>query len=251
MNCLSTIIARALRISLAMASVFASLATEAAAANLTASIPKIAESEILQLIQVKLQATLPATAGELQIEPARPLPSIPALANNDWELKVTQTPINWPCSYVSIRFQIVSDNKSVGEWPAYFKAKLIKPVWIVRNAAKKDDTLDTLDLALEKRDIIDNKMVLWNGTDPSSKLSLLQPISPGTLLYERCVRSTPVIRRGQIVTALFEIQSLNVQLKVEVLDDGAPGDFVRVRNRDSRKEFRGKVISDTLVQLTP
>lgn len=241
-----TIIAR-----MAAGCLLASFALNAATSNLTTSIPKIAESELLQLIQAKLQATLPATAGELQIETARPLPSIPVLANNDWEIKVTQTPINWPCSYVSLRFQIVSDNKPIGEWPAYLKAKLIKPVWVVRNAAKKDDTLDTLDLALEKRDIIDNKMALWNGTTPSSKLSLLQAISPGTLLFERWVKATPVIRRGQIVTAQFDIQALNIQLKVEALEDGAPGEFVRLRNRDSRKEFRGKVISETLVHLTP
>ncbi len=60
----------------------------------------------------------------------------------------------------------------------------------------------------------------------------------------RSVRIRPVIRRGQAVDALVEDGALTISMKVEALEDGAPGQFIRVRNAQSLRDIRGKVVNE-------
>ena len=61
------------------------------------------------------------------------------------------------------------------------------------------------------------------------------------------MRLRPVLHRGQIVEALVRDGTLTVSLKVEVLENGLPGQIVRVRNVQSRREFRGKVQNEQTI----
>ena len=63
------------------------------------------------------------------------------------------------------------------------------------------------------------------------------------------MKHTPVVFRGQVVDALIQIRALTVKLKVEVLQDGAPGDVVRMRNLQTRREIRGIVINEKNVKI--
>ena len=70
-------------------------------------------------------------------------------------------------------------------------------------------------------------------------------------LTTRSFRVRPLIFRGQTLEALVTDGALQITTKVEALEDGLPGQFVRVRNPQSRREFRGKVQNENtiLVQL--
>jgi flagella basal body P-ring formation protein FlgA len=44
--------------------------------------------------------------------------------------------------------------------------------------------------------------------------------------------------------ALVQDGTLSITLKVEVLQDGVPGQIIRVRNAQTRRDILGKVLND-------
>jgi len=116
--------------------------------------------------------------------------------------------------------------------------------------ARQKKTLDQIDLAKERRDVINVRQSLWQGKKADSKFCLAQGVSSGSLIYDRHVKLTPVVKRGQIASAFVQIRSLTIRLKVEVLEDGAPGETVRIRNLQTKKELRGTVINEKFIRVS-
>ena len=59
----------------------------------------------------------------------------------------------------------------------------------------------------------------------------------------------PVVRRGGLAKAVVKNGSLTVSANVKVLEDGAPGDVVRVQNLVTRKELIGEVVDENTVKI--
>jgi flagella basal body P-ring formation protein FlgA len=49
--------------------------------------------------------------------------------------------------------------------------------------------------------------------------------------------------------AIIRDGAMIISLKVEVLEEGVPGQFVRVRNPQSHRELRGKVLDEQTVAI--
>jgi len=73
-------------------------------------------------------------------------------------------------------------------------------------------------------------------------LEINEPVAAGTPLLMRSVKARPLVHRGQSVAAVIQDGALAISLKVEVLEDGAAGQVIRVRNPISRRDLHGKVL---------
>jgi flagella basal body P-ring formation protein FlgA len=78
-------------------------------------------------------------------------------------------------------------------------------------------------------------------------VELRENLPAGAQLTARALRLRSVIKRGRQVDALFQDESLTIAVKAEALEDGVPGQIVRVRNLQSRREFKGKVQDEQTV----
>jgi flagella basal body P-ring formation protein FlgA len=58
-----------------------------------------------------------------------------------------------------------------------------------------------------------------------------------------------VVRRGQSVEAIARSGALSVSMRVEAMEEGAPGQLIRIRNPQSRREMRGKVQDENTVVI--
>jgi len=223
-----------------------------AAATLAAA-PKpdpLPASELGKMLEAELKVLLlPKKSGELELVPTRPLPTIAVPANKTLQLRVLYHP-GTPMAYMRIKFSLHTEDEQLGEWTVYYRAKLYQDVWIARSSSQAKKTLDQVDLAKERRDVINVRQLLWHGNKANSKFCLAQGISSGSLIYDRHIKLTPVVKRGQIADAFVQIRSLTVRLKVEVLEDGAPGEMVRIRNLQSKKEIRGVVINEKFIRVS-
>ena len=56
--------------------------------------------------------------------------------------------------------------------------------------------------------------------------------------------------RNQTVDAVLIHKSLVIRLRVQALEDGAPGEVIRLRNTSSAKEIRGTVVNSREVKVT-
>jgi flagella basal body P-ring formation protein FlgA len=64
------------------------------------------------------------------------------------------------------------------------------------------------------------------------------------------VKLHPIIRRGQMTDAVIEDGALSVTMKAEALEDGTPGQTIRLRNPESTRDFSGKVLNEKTVLVT-
>jgi flagella basal body P-ring formation protein FlgA len=53
-----------------------------------------------------------------------------------------------------------------------------------------------------------------------------------------------------MVDAVLIHKSLVIRLRVQALEDGAPGEVIRLRNTSSAKEIRGTVVNSREVKVT-
>ena len=128
---------------------------------------------------------------------------------------------------------------------------LWRDVLVASGPLKRGQLLADADLLRERRDLLLSREALDALPRVATALELVENVPAGVPLTARAFRVRPLVFRGQTLEALVQDGALQISTKVEVLEDGLPGQFVRVRNPQSRREFRGKVQNENtiLVQL--
>jgi flagella basal body P-ring formation protein FlgA len=73
---------------------------------------------------------------------------------------------------------------------------------------------------------------------------------PNELINPALLEAPKLVRRGERVTVVAEIDGIEVRMKGKALTDGASGDRVRVKNVSSKKIVEGTVIGANMVKVT-
>jgi flagella basal body P-ring formation protein FlgA len=68
-------------------------------------------------------------------------------------------------------------------------------------------------------------------------------------LFWSDIERRPDLKKGQKVNAILQDGALRITLKCEVLTPGRVGEFVSLRNLQTRKEFQGKVLDGETVEV--
>ena len=188
--------------------------------------------------------------GKLVLETSRALipVSVPVDTANI-SIKLIAQPYTRPTAFMKAQYNVMADGVIVGHQTSYFRAQLIQDVWIAQQVIQRGVTLGEAKLVKKKTDIINLRDSIWIGK-PDTSQQLVTTVSAGTVLQERHLRRTPAIYRNQTVEAVLSHKALEIRLRVLALEDGAPGDMIRLRNTSSAKEIRGTVINSREVKVT-
>ena len=217
---------------------------------LPAATKEITSSQLLPMVSEALQKAFEISDAKLVLSSTRPLPAVPVPANALVEVQIVSHPPTGPAAFMRTQYALLVDGRRVGEWTGFFKAQLIKEVWLTGKIASRHALLDQVKLIRKKVDVINLRTGVWEGK-PDSTLQLTQSMSTGMVLLPRHVRRTPVILRNQVVTGVLLYKALRIELRnLLALEEGAPGDVIRLRNNSSYKEIRGRIINDRTVQLS-
>ncbi|MBL67938.1 MAG: flagella basal body P-ring formation protein FlgA [Verrucomicrobiales bacterium] len=224
--------------------------TAAATILAAAKAEPLPAAELGAMLKSELRALLltKGKPGELELTPTRPLPEIEVPTNSALKLEMIYHP-GAPMAYMRVKFALSANERRLGEWTVYYRTKLYRDVWVANAPAQTGTLLNEVELRRERRDVINVRQPLWDGSKPEARLSLRQGVASGSLIYERMLKSTPVVKRGQVVQAFVQIRALSVRMKVEVLEDGAPGETVRMRNLQNNKVIRGTVINENFIRI--
>jgi len=140
-------------------------------------------------------------------------------------------------------------DQSRGEHTGFFKAALLREVWVASRLCNRLATLDQAPLKRKKVDVINQRNGVWEGEKLTADLQIIQPVPAGAVLLPHHVRRKPVVLRNQTVQAVVRHKALLIRLNVTALEDGAPGDVIRLRNPKSYKELRGTVVNSETVSV--
>ena len=134
-------------------------------------------------------------------------------------------------------------------WKVYVPIQIVtfKTVFVTQRPIPKGSQLTKDDLREETRNV--------NGRDYISDLGqfnnkqVRRDLPAGTLVTQKMLFATKLIKRGQTVTLLSKNKGLSVRISGEALESGILDQRIRVRNSSSKREVEGIVRSGQIVEI--
>ncbi len=203
-------------------------------------------TELLLHLTRALQERCVRDRGELELRLNRPWVTVP-VPDVPLTVRLLDVPASGLSPLVLIRFELLAGTEPVGTWQAVLQARVWREVWVARGGLRRGQSVSESDLALERRDVLTLREALADPSSTSLALQAAEAVPAGAPLFQRHLRLQPVVHRGQTVTVVLDDGLLNLVMKAEVLEEGAPGQIVRLRNLSSRRELRGKVQNEKTV----
>lgn len=206
----------------------------------------LAESDLLSLLTATLQQDYVKTKGELELRLTQPW-TAHKVPNEPLTLKIVEMPTIGVSSSFIVKFELRTEHETVSSWQIPLQAHIWREVWVAHSILKRGDSLADADIARERRDMLTVHEPLAEFTAGDAALGIAEPVGVGAPLFARSIMMKPVVHRGEVVNALVEDGSLSISMKVEALEDGAPGQIVRARNQQTLRDIRGKVINEQTI----
>lgn len=209
---------------------------------------QFAESDLLELLTATLQKDYVKDLGELELRLTRPW-TVHSVPDEPLTIEVLDLPKQGVTPTFILRFELRTAEKSLGTFQISLQARVWREVWIARSALKRGESIANADLDRQRRDVLILHQALADFAAGDSTLEMAEPLQTGSPLLARSVKVRPVIHRGQAADALIQDGALSVTMKVEALEDGIPGQIIRARNPQTRRDLRGKVIDEQTILL--
>jgi flagella basal body P-ring formation protein FlgA len=204
------------------------------------------ESMVKDLLGAALQREQVKERGEIELRLARPWNNV--LAPDDLiTVKIVELPSSGVTPNFICRFELQAGGETVGTYQQPLQAKIWREVFVARSGLVRGQLLRDADLAMEKRDILTTREYLTQAPIDDPYVELRENVQAGNPLTARALRLRAIVKRGRMVDALVKNDALTISVKAEVLEDGVPGQMVRVRNLRSKREFKGKVQDEQTV----
>ena len=207
------------------------------------------QSEVTMLLRQALQQEYVKDRGELELKLTQPWKD-KKISDAPITVKITEMPTMGVVPSFIVRFELHTTNENLGSWQMPAQAHVWHDAWVAHSMLKRGDSLADADITRERRDMLLVHEPLAEFAEDRSALEIAEPVGINAPLLARCVRPMPVVHRGQTVQALVSDGALSIAMKVEVLEDGAPGQTVRVRNKQTLKDIRGKVLNEQTILVS-
>jgi flagella basal body P-ring formation protein FlgA len=224
--------------------------TPAGSATPAAPAPRmLTEADLLPLLTATLQQEYVKDKGELELRLSNPW-TPRKVSGEPITVKILDLPPTGVASSFITRFELRTARESLGTWQIAAQARVWREIWVAKSALTRGMLVADADIAQERRDVLALRETLADFTPGDTALMLAEPLQSGSPLLARSVKVRPVVRRGQTADALVRDGVLSVTMKVEVLEDGVPGQIVRARNCQSRRDLRGKVLNEQTILIS-
>jgi len=204
------------------------------------------QAEVTMLLTQTLQKEYVKDRGELELKLTQPWKD-KKVSDEPITVKIAEMPTMGVVPSFIVRFELRNAGGTIGTWQLPVQAHVWRDAWVAHSMLKRGDSLADSDITKDRRDMLLVHEALADFPEDRSTLEIAEPVGIGAPLLARSVRLMPVVHRGQMVQALVSDGSLSIAMKVEVLEDGAPGQTIRVRNKQSLKDIRGKVLNEQTI----
>lgn len=145
--------------------------------------------------------------------------------------------------------EIFADGTSVGKTELLGRFFVMRDVYVPVNDIAKDEIIKADDmkpvLMRENRIKKDNVVDLDNIIGKQA----VKLLKADKVISERDLREEIVVKKGQEVTVFYKNKGLQITSKMQALEDGAKGGFIKFINTKSAKEVVAKVIDKNTAEI--
>ena len=207
------------------------------------------ESDILGQLTAALQRDYTKDKGQLELRLAQSWKPL-VLPDEPLTLDILELPSIGVTPNFMVRFALRTPHESLGTWTANLSAHVWREVWVASSQLKRGDPVTTDEFVRERRDILNLREPLADLAGGDEALELTESVPSGVPLLARMVKPRAVIHRGQHADALVQDGALSIKTKVDILDDGAPGEIVHARNSVTHRDLTGKVVDEKTILVS-
>jgi flagella basal body P-ring formation protein FlgA len=210
---------------------------------------QLLDFQVMEMLTGALQEEYSKQHGDLETHLSRPW-TPPLVPDEDLTLKLTELPSDGLMPDSLVGFDLWAGKEWIGSWQVAIQSRLWRDVPVARSPLSRGQLLRDADIALERRDVLSRHEAFINLSTADPSEELCENVPAGQAVLRHCVRLRPVMRRGQIVDAVYEEGSLRISLKVETMEEGAIGQIVRVRNPRTQHDLYGKIENEETILIT-
>jgi flagella basal body P-ring formation protein FlgA len=209
---------------------------------------RLEEDELRVMLTEAIKSQLGSDGGELELRFSRPWAAI-TVPEGPLTVAIIEPFLSRLNTAFILRFELRAGSETIGSWQAALQLKLWRDVLVARSTLQRNQPLNEADITHERRDILTLHDPLCQLPAEADACELTENVPLGAPLTARAVRLKPVVFRGQTADAIVHDGAMTISLKVEVLEEGVPGQMVRVRNLQSRRELHGKVQDEQTIDI--
>jgi flagella basal body P-ring formation protein FlgA len=207
------------------------------------------ESMLKDLLTDALQREYVKDRGELELRFNRPWNPL-IFPDDPVTLKILEMPTSGLSASFICRFELLAGEEVIGNYQQALSARVWKEVFVAGSNIIRGQALRDADIGLERRDIVNNRDYLVELPFENPYVEFRENVPAGAQITARTLRLRAIIKRGRQVDAVARDGGLTISVRAEALEDGVPGQMVRVRNIRSKREFKGKVQDEQTVVVT-
>jgi len=207
------------------------------------------EAELKELLRSRLQQESVRNRGELELRLARSWKSL-SVPDEPLELRVCDLPEAGVTANFILRFELSAAKEALGSWQQVVQARVWREVLTTRCPIKRGMILGANDVLPARIDILTLRDALAAEAPDNGTWEWTENLPAGSPVYARSLRLRALVHRGDLIAAMLQEGTMTISLKVEVLEEGAMGQSVRVRNPVSKREFRGKVQNEQTILVS-
>lgn len=204
------------------------------------------EMMLKELLTEALQREFVKERGELELRFTRAWNPL-VVPDEAISIKVIEMPSSGVSASFICRFEMLAGTEVVGTYQQPLSAKVWKEIFVARSNVTRGQALRDADVGMERRDIVNNRDYLTELPLENPYVEFRENVPAGTQVTARTLRLKAIIKRGRLIDAIAKDDGLTISVKAEALEDGVPGQMLRVRNVRSKREFKGKVADEQTV----
>ena len=209
----------------------------------------LGEADILGMLTAKLQRDFIKDRGQLELRLAQPWNAL-VVPDETLSLDVTDLPSAGVTTGFIVRFTLRAGGETLGNWQANLKASVWRDVLVASTQLKRGEPVSLNSLSRERRDVLNLREPLADLAAGEDALELAESVPAGQPLLEHMVKPKTVVHRGQRADALVQDGTMSIRTRVDILDDGAPGQMVHARNAVTHRDLTGTVLNDRTILVS-
>jgi flagella basal body P-ring formation protein FlgA len=181
-----------------------------------------------------------------------------ACQNCDFQIQINSVPQNLLSDWiVDLNVDL---NKSSVMIPVYSESQSERKGWVtaeikkyaqtaVLNRAVKIGEVITADMLTVEKRLIPSRQDIVISSKNLIGMQASRFINAGQIISYRDLKKETIMKKGQIVRAVFGKGQFDISISAMVEESGAIGDVIRVKNMDSNKMFAALIVDRGLVKI--
>jgi flagella basal body P-ring formation protein FlgA len=209
---------------------------------------KLEETELRDLLVQTLNQKHGGEGAEWDLRLTRPWTAL-SVPDEPLTLEILEPAPNRITATSILRFELHAGHTLLGSWQTPVQARMFREILVAESPQSRGKSLVEANFVHERRDVLALRGPLADLPADAAAFEIAETVPAGAALTARSIRLKPVVLRGQTADAVVHDGAMLISLKVEVLEEGVPGQVIRVRNPQSRRELHGKVQNERTIAI--